>query len=313
MDLKDYCFDGEGALHLDELPHSAREAGVDKEQRPAYEARTAENLARIAALQEKLYAEGARGLIVLLQAMDAAGKDSVIKHVMGAVNPQGVDVVSFKQPSKEELSHDYLWRAACALPARGKIAIFNRSYYEDVLVVRVHRLHKGYQMPARCLDEDDKDFFERRHKQIRGFEEYLYDNGYRIVKLFLNVSREKQKERFLERIDDEAKNWKFSSSDLKERAFWDEYQRVYADVLRDTASRHAPWYVIPGRPEMVHALAGQRGSAARAGGDRPALPRAARGGSGHAVRLQAPAAGRGRRRSVTKPSCGTCIAPRAGV
>ena len=245
MDLKDYCFDGEGALHLDELPHSAREAGVDKEQRPAYEARTAENLARIAALQEKLYAEGREGLIVLLQAMDAAGKDSVIKHVMGAVNPQGVDVVSFKQPSKEELSHDYLWRAACALPARGKIAIFNRSYYEDVLVVRVHRLHKGYQMPARCLDEDDKDFFERRHKQIRGFEEYLYDNGYRIVKLFLNVSREKQKERFLGRIDDEAKNWKFSSSDLKERAFWDEYQRVYADVLRDTASRHAPWYVIP--------------------------------------------------------------------
>ncbi len=243
MGIKEYRFDGSGEIQLKKLPHSAREERLDQACKDEYVARTHKNLARLAQLQEKLYAEGREGVLVILQALDAAGKDSAIKHVMGAVNPQGVDVVSFKQPSKEELAHDYLWRAARAIPERGKIAIFNRSYYEDVLVVRVHELHKTYRMPRRCIE--DGDFFKRRHRQIRHFEEYLYENGYRVVKIFLNVSKDKQKERFLERIDDEAKNWKFSSSDLKERAFWDTYQHVYEDVLNETASKEAPWYVLP--------------------------------------------------------------------
>lgn len=151
-------------------------------------------------------------MLIILQAMDAAGKDSTVKHVMGCVNPQGIDVHSFKQPTSEELSHDYLWRAMKALPARGKMALFNRSYYEDVLVVKVHALQKNYKMPARVLE--DPDFFKKRYRQIRHFEEYLYENGCRVVKIFLNLSREKQKERFLERIQVEAKNWKFSQADI---------------------------------------------------------------------------------------------------
>lgn len=245
MKLEDFKFDGSKQLELKKLPHGAKDAGFSKEDKAEYIARTEENLAKIAALQDKLYADGREGVVVVLQAMDAAGKDSTIKHVMGAVNPQGVSVTSFKQPCKEELAHDYLWRAVEALPERGKLAIFNRSYYEDVLVVRVHDLHKGYLLPARCLKDDDATFFQKRYRQINHFEEYLYENGYRVVKLFLNVSKEKQKERFLERIDDPEKNWKFSSADLKERAYWDSYQALYQEAINETATKHSPWYVIP--------------------------------------------------------------------
>ena len=183
MSLKDYRFDGEEKLELRGMNTGAKKDGVDKED---ILRRTEKNLGRIEALQDKLYADGRESVLIILQAMDAAGKDSTVKHVMGCVNPQGIDVHSFKQPTSEELSHDYLWRAMKALPARGKMALFNRSYYEDVLVVKVHALQKNYKMPARVLE--DPDFFKKRYRQIRHFEEYLYENGCRVVKIFVNFS-----------------------------------------------------------------------------------------------------------------------------
>ena len=180
-----------------------------------------------------------------MQALDAAGKDGTVKHVMSGLNPQGVQVTSFKQPNSEELKHDFLWRVNKALPPRGTIAIFNRSYYEDVLVVQVHDLQKTYQMADRVLGESKKAFFKKRYRQIRNYEEYLFDNSYRILKIFLNISKKEQKKRFLERIDNPAKNWKFSSSDLAERAHFDEYLDVYADVIDATATPESPWYALP--------------------------------------------------------------------
>ncbi|MDD2959981.1 MAG: polyphosphate kinase 2 family protein [Lachnospiraceae bacterium] len=240
MSLKNYCFDGSQKLSLHKLPHDSKKDNVNKE---TILAKTAKNEQEISLLQDKLYADGKEGLLIVLQAMDAAGKDSTVKHVMTGVNPQGIDVYSFKQPSKEEMSHDFLWRVNKALPARGKIGLLNRSYYEDVLVVKVHNLYKTYNMAERCLE--DKAFFEKRYRHISNYEEYLYDSSYRIVKIFLNVSKDAQKKRFLERINDKEKNWKFSSSDLSERALWDDYQEAYEDAINSTASKHAPWYVLP--------------------------------------------------------------------
>ncbi|MDD4851422.1 MAG: polyphosphate kinase 2 family protein, partial [Gemmiger sp.] len=208
-------------------------------------AKTERNMAQMAALQDALYADGREGIILILQALDAAGKDSTVKHVMSGMNPQGVVVHSFKQPSSEELAHDYLWRVNRCLPERGKIAIFNRSYYEDVLVVQVHDLQKNYKMPARVLNDDKDDFFKKRYRQIRNYEEYLHENGYQVVKIFLHVSKDEQKKRFLERIDDPNKNWKFSSSDLKERALFDEYTKTFDKVITETATAHSPWYALP--------------------------------------------------------------------
>ena len=199
----------------------------------------------MAALQDAFYADGREGLIFVLQAMDAAGKDSTIKHVMSGLNPQGVQVTSFKQPNSEELKHDFLWRVNKALPARGSIAIFNRSYYEDVLVVQLHDLQKGYQMAPRVLEQDKGKFFTQRYRQICHYEQYLYQNSYRVVKIFLHVSKGEQKKRFLERIDNPAKNWKFSASDLAERAYFDDYQRLYEQVIDATATKEAPWYALP--------------------------------------------------------------------
>ncbi|MCI1665113.1 MAG: polyphosphate kinase 2 family protein [Atopobiaceae bacterium] len=248
MDLKDCLVDGHDRIRMEDL---ATSAGWDKSLKPKYVAKTAENNQRMGELQDRLYADGHEGIVILLQAMDAAGKDSTVKHVMSGINPQGVDVTSFKQPSSEELAHDYLWRAAKALPRRGKIALFNRSYYEDVLVVRVHELQKGYAMPKRCVDMDPKEFFERRYRQISDFEEYLYENGYRVLKLFLNVGLDEQKARFLDRIDDESKNWKFSATDLKERALWPSYMQAYEDAINGTATKHCPWYVLPADQKWV--------------------------------------------------------------
>ena len=227
--LDQYCFDGTNALSLKKLPTDSKKDQVDKE--------------KIFALQDKLYADAKEGLIIILQARDAAGKDSTIRHVMGGINPQGVQVFSYKQPSKDELAHDYLWRCVTNLPKRGMIAIFNRSYYEDVLVVKVHELYKGYHMAERCLNPDT--IIENRYRQIRHFEEYLYDNSYRVVKILLNVSKEKQKQRFLERIDLPEKNWKFSQSDMAERALWDQYNDAYERAVNATATKENPWYVIP--------------------------------------------------------------------
>ena len=235
--VKKLTFDGERKLDLNSQPCRIK-AGKSKDTEQAL---IESHLEDIGKYQDKLYADKTEGLIILLQGMDAAGKDGLVSHVMGGVNPQGVDVYSFKQPSAEELAHDYLWRIVRCLPERGKIAIFNRSYYEDVLVVRVHELYKNQGLPARCLDE----IFEKRYEQIRHFEKYLWENGVRVVKIFLHLSKDEQRERLLERIDDKAKNWKFSLSDVKEREFWDDYQRAYEDALNATASPHAPWYVVP--------------------------------------------------------------------
>lgn len=238
--LDKYRFDGEEKLDLKKLPTNSKSDGVDKEKILKL---TEKNQKKIFELQDKLYAEGKEGLLIVLQARDAAGKDSTIRHVMGGINPQGVQVYSYKQPSKEELAHDYLWRCSNNLPRRGMIAIFNRSYYEDVLVVKVHKLYKTYHMADRCLDPDT--FIKKRYKQIKGFEEYLYDNSYRIVKIFLNVSKEEQKERFLERIERPEKNWKFSGSDMSERELWKDYNEAYEDAVNETATKESPWYVIP--------------------------------------------------------------------
>ena len=242
LDLKDFAYDGEGGFDLKDYPTNAH---VDAGERERYELLTAGNTRRMAELQDKLYADAREGVVAMFQAMDAAGKDSTIKRVMSGLNPQGVSVYSFKQPSAEELSHDYLWRAVTHLPRRGHIELFNRSYYEDVLVVRVHQMQHGYVMPKRCVDEPEDEFFDRRYRQIRDFEEYLWENGYRVLKVFLNVGRDEQRKRFLERIDDESKNWKFSSGDLKERDLWPQYMDAYDKCIRKTSSRHAPWYVVP--------------------------------------------------------------------
>ena len=233
-----YLFDGSHPCALRKLPCDSKDDHVKKED---ILAKTAENLEKMAALQDAFYADGREGLVIILQALDAAGKDSTVKHVMGGLNPQGVQVTSFKQPTSEELHHDFLWRVNKVLPPRGSIAIFNRSYYEDVLVVQVHDLQKTYQMAPRVLEDSKKDFFEKRYRQIRSYEEYLYENSYRVVKIFLHVSKDEQKKRFLERIDRPEKNWKFSCSDLKERMRFDEYLDTFDEVITATATKHRPW------------------------------------------------------------------------
>jgi PPK2 family polyphosphate:nucleotide phosphotransferase len=197
----------------------------------------------LADYQTRLAAQDTYGLLVVFQAMDAAGKDGTIGHVMSGVNPQGVQVSSFKVPSPEDLDHDYLWRYAKKLPERGNIGIFNRSYYEEVLVVRVHpQILAGQKLPP---SSKRGDVWNRRFREINDWERYLTDQGFRIVKLFLNVSKEEQRRRFLARIDEPDKNWKFSANDVKERAYWDDYQKAFADVLSKTSTSWAPWYVIP--------------------------------------------------------------------
>lgn len=242
MGLKKYCIDGDKKLKLDKLPTDSKSDDVVKED---IQKKTLKNQEKIAELQERLYAEGREGLIIILQAIDAAGKDSTIKHVMSGINPQGVDVISFKAPNSEELAHDFLWRINKHLPVRGKIGIFNRSHYEDVLVVQVHKMNRTYHMAERIIKQDDDVFFKKRYAHIRNYEEYLHDNSYRVVKIFLNVSKDEQKKRFLERIDTPEKNWKFDSGDLKERALWDEYHEVFEDVINNTATKDCPWYVLP--------------------------------------------------------------------
>jgi PPK2 family polyphosphate:nucleotide phosphotransferase len=193
--------------------------------------------------QDLLYAQDRWSLLLVFQGMDAAGKDSTIKHVMSGINPQGCQVFSFKQPSSEELSHDFLWRCAKCLPERGRIGIFNRSYYEEVLVVRVHPAILGQQkLPAACVS---KNIWSERLADIAHFEEYLRRQGTVILKFFLNLSRAEQKQRFLERLDKPDKNWKFSTADARERGFWSDYRVAYEEAIRATASRHAPWFVVP--------------------------------------------------------------------
>ena len=197
----------------------------------------------LAELQDKLYAQDRWAVLLMFQAMDAAGKDGAIKHVMSGVNPQGCQVYSFKSPSSDELDHDYLWRCMKCLPNRGHIGIFNRSYYEELLAVRVHPEFLDKQkLPPKLLG---KDIWQERFEDIRNFEQYLGRNGIVIRKFFLHVSKKEQKRRFLERIDNPEKNWKFSANDAAERDYWDDYMECYEDLIRETATKHAPWYVVP--------------------------------------------------------------------
>jgi PPK2 family polyphosphate:nucleotide phosphotransferase len=216
-------FDADGKAEAEE----ALEAGVEY----------------LSKLQDKLYAQDRWALLIIFQAMDAAGKDSAIKHVMSGVNPQGCEVSSFKAPSAEELDHDFLWRCAKRLPERGRIGIFNRSYYEETLVVRVHEDFLAAQkLPDKVKT---KDLWQQRFEDICNFEHYLSRNGIAILKFFLHVSRKEQQERFLARIDDPAKNWKFSIGDVHEREHWDQYMHAYEETIKHTATKHAPWYVVP--------------------------------------------------------------------
>lgn len=219
-------------------------ANINKEDA---EALLSSNVARMAALQDKLYAHNRYSVLIIFQAMDAAGKDGTIKHVMSGLNPQGTQVYSFKTPSAEELDHDYLWRTYKCMPERGRIGIFNRSYYEEVLVVRVHPEYLlNQQLPrVTSLPHVPPSFWMDRYRQINNMEQHLSENGTIILKFFLNVSRDEQKERFLKRIDDPAANWKFSMADVAERQHWDSYMEAYSDMMTHTNTLHAPWYVIP--------------------------------------------------------------------
>ena len=200
------------------------------------------NIEKMQELQNLLYASDKYSMLLVFQAMDAAGKDSTIKHVMSGLNPQGTQVFSFKKPSEEELDHGYLWRISKALPERGRIGIFNRSHYEEVLVVRVHDLIKFQKLPDEAKANN---IWQNRFEQINNFEKYLYENGTIIIKFFLHVSKEEQKKRFLERIEDKSKNWKFAEADLKERSYWNDYQKCYQEAITATSKEYAPWYIIP--------------------------------------------------------------------
>ncbi|MHB8899995.1 MAG: polyphosphate kinase 2 family protein [Thermoguttaceae bacterium] len=234
------------------VPHGTT-ISLGKDYDPGYKAdyvskedaaeRLQEGIQRLIEHQGKLYAQNTHALLCVFQAMDAAGKDSVIKHVMSGLNPQGCDVRSFKAPSAEELDHDFLWRCVNRLPERGRIGIFNRSYYEEVLVVRVHPEFLAAQhLPP---EAQGKDIWKRRFESINNFEKHLVDNGIVVLKFFLNVSKAEQKKRFLERIDRPEKNWKFSAADVKERALWDQYMDAFEDVFNHTSTEWAPWYIIP--------------------------------------------------------------------
>ena len=216
---------------------------LDSEDKPRAKEALAFGIEALAALQDKLYAQDRWAVLLVFQAMDAAGKDGTIKHVMSGVNPQGCQVYSFKSPSAEDLDHDFLWRCMKHVPERGHIGIFNRSYYEETLVVRVHREFLEKQtLPPELVT---KNIWKERFQDIRNFERYLTRNGVVIRKFFLNLSKAEQKKRFLERLENPEKNWKFSASDIKERAFWDDYMTAYEDMIRHTASPEAPWYVVP--------------------------------------------------------------------
>ncbi len=228
--MKNYRVSAENKISLRELdPADRSEFLGDKDQA---EAEVKHITRELDDLQERLYAEGKRAMLFVIQAPDTGGKDGTIRHVFGNLNPQGCRVASFKAPSATELAHDYLWRIHAAMPRRGEIGIFNRSHYEDVLVVRVHNL-----VP--------REVWEKRYAQINAFEKMLTEEGTTIVKFFLHISKEEQKERLLARVADPTKHWKFNPADLKERALWDEYQRAYEDVLNKTSTAYAPWYVIP--------------------------------------------------------------------
>ena len=239
MNLDSFRFDGSRKFKIDQF--DTKQEGSFKDKTEAQALRE-NHIMDLQGLQERLYAQGKEGVLIIFQAMDAAGKDGAVKYVMSGVNPAGVSVHNFKVPSAEELSHDYLWRAMKVAPQRGMITIFNRSYYEDVLVVKVHNLHQKLPLPARILTPD---IFEHRYEQIKNYEQHLHENGFRVIKIFLNISKEEQKKQFLQRIDDPSKNWKFSDGDIVERGYWDTYMNAYEEAINATSTPECPWYVVP--------------------------------------------------------------------
>jgi PPK2 family polyphosphate:nucleotide phosphotransferase len=241
IEPKDFCVDAGAGVELDKWP--TRVAAFYKDG-AEYTDAIGRSVDRIDTLQRLLYASGKYSLLLIFQAMDAAGKDGAIRHVLSGINPQGCQVYSFKQPSSEELAHDFLWRTHCRLPERGRIGVFNRSYYEDVLVVRVHpEILAKSGLPEKYVR--DKHIWRERFDSIRSFEDHLSRNGTVIVKFFLHVSRDEQRKRLLERIDDPEKNWKFSEADVVERKFWKSYMKAYEECLAATSTAAAPWYVVP--------------------------------------------------------------------
>ena len=239
---KQFCIGDAPSFQLKNYATDA-DINLDKKDKDIIEKTLQLGVDALANMQDILYAQDKWSILLVFQAMDAAGKDGAIKHVMSGVNPQGCQVSSFKAPSSEELDHDFLWRCQNHLPERGRIGIFNRSYYEEVLVVRVHeQILKAQKLAPELITEN---IWEERFEDIRNFEKYLHRNGTIVIKFFLNVSKEEQKKRFIERIDNPDKNWKFSSADAKERGYWDDYMNAYEDLIRKTSTKDAPWYVVP--------------------------------------------------------------------
>lgn len=239
MNKKDFLVKPDSGISLKDFSTSG--TGTFKSKQEAKEI-LKKNVKKMFGLQNVLYAYDKYSLLIIFQAMDAAGKDGTIKHVMSGLNPQGTQVFSFKQPSPEELDHDYLWRIHKNAPERGRIGIFNRSHYEEVLVARVHDLIKKEKIPPDLINED---IWKTRYRAINDFERHLYENGTIIIKFFLHISKDEQKKRFLKRIDTSQKNWKFSVSDIDERKYWNNYQKAYAEAISATSKKHAPWFIIP--------------------------------------------------------------------
>jgi len=251
MKIDKFRVPGFGKVDLDDHPtdytgdYKDKDAAADDLQK---------NIERMTELQDILYAQDVHALLIVIQAMDAAGKDSVIEHVMSGVNPQGCQVTSFKQPTAEELDHDYLWRCQKALPGRGMIGIFNRSHYEEVIVVKVHPQYLSSQRLPSGPDTD-KQFWKKRYQHIRDWEDMISANGTHVIKFFLHVSKDEQKKRFLDRIEEPEKNWKFSAGDAKERAYWKEYMDAYSEAMEHTSTESSPWYIIPADKKWFTRLA----------------------------------------------------------
>ena len=243
MKAEKYAITGGKKIDIHKLPTNSKKDEVDKEDIIAkYEA----NKAELALFQDRFYADGREGIILVLQALDASGKDSAVKNIFSGINPQGVKIHSFKAPNSEELCHDYLWRIHQNVPRRGEIAVFNRSHYEDLITVQVENIKPHYHMSDRIIGKDDKTFFKERYEQVNNFEEYLYQNGYKIIKIFLHVSKDEQARQLLERIDIPEKNWKFRADDIRVREKFDEYVDCFNEVINKTSTKHSPWYVLPG-------------------------------------------------------------------
>lgn len=244
FNLSDYTYNGERVFDIKKV---STNSGEHRAEKSTLVKETASLLNQASELQSRLLSDAKEGILICLQALDAGGKDSLIKHTFCSLNPMGYSIYTYRTPSITEATHDFLWRYQPNLPAKGRISVFNRSYYEEVLVVKVHEDYKTYNAPERMIKDasGNYNYIFQKYRDIKNFEEYLYNNGIRVIKIFLNVSKDAQRERFTERLDRPDKNYKFSSNDIKERAFFDAYQTAFCDAVNNTASEHSPWFVLP--------------------------------------------------------------------